>query len=115
MPGKDAGELVGLPATGVIASKSVDAMVALDADCVLYMPQDWDCTLLGTVPNKMVDGSPASPPEPVEGPSSLRTTGPSRKEPRKSAFRPFATRIGKPSLYGPGKPRAGRHPVRAPY
>ena len=52
MPGKDAGELVGLPATGVIASNSVDAMVALDADCVLYMPQGCDCTLLGTVPNK---------------------------------------------------------------
>ncbi len=42
--GRDAGELVGLPATGVKATNSVDDIVALNADCVLYMPQgcDWD-------------------------------------------------------------------------
>lgn len=48
--GKDAGELCGLPKTGVKASGSLQEMVALDADCVLYMRQgtDWDeiCALL---------------------------------------------------------------------
>jgi 2,4-diaminopentanoate dehydrogenase len=48
--GKDAGELCGLPDTGIKATNSVDEIVALDADCVIYMPQgvDWDavCRLL---------------------------------------------------------------------
>lgn len=53
--GKDAGDLVGLPATGVIASNSAEDMIALDADCVLYMRQgiDWDevCALLASGKN----------------------------------------------------------------
>ena len=53
--GKDAGELVGLPATGITATDSVDEIIALDADCVLYMPQgcDWDvlCRLLASGKN----------------------------------------------------------------
>ncbi|MAE96987.1 MAG: dihydrodipicolinate reductase [Deltaproteobacteria bacterium] len=36
--GRDAGELCGLPTAGVAASDDVDALVALDADCVLYSP-----------------------------------------------------------------------------
>ena len=37
--GKDAGELAGLDrATGVKATTSVDDIIALDADCVVYMP-----------------------------------------------------------------------------
>jgi 2,4-diaminopentanoate dehydrogenase len=48
--GKDAGALCGLPDTGIKATNSVDEIVALDADCVLYMAQgvDWDavCRLL---------------------------------------------------------------------
>ena len=48
--GKDAGELAGTAATGIKATNSVDEMVALDADCVIYMPPgvDWDvvCRLL---------------------------------------------------------------------
>lgn len=35
--GRDAGELVGLDSVGVAASSNVDAIVALDADCVVYM------------------------------------------------------------------------------
>ena len=35
--GKDAGELCGLPPTGVTATKDVDAIVGLRADCVLFM------------------------------------------------------------------------------
>jgi 2,4-diaminopentanoate dehydrogenase len=56
--GKDAGEFVGEPATGVIATDDVDALLALDADCVNYnalgttledplgAPIDDICTLL---------------------------------------------------------------------
>ena len=53
--GKDAGDLVGLPATGVTATDSVDAIVALEADCVLFAPlvQDVDvvCRLLASGKN----------------------------------------------------------------
>lgn len=34
--GKDAGDLVGIPATGVLATNDIDALLALDADCVCY-------------------------------------------------------------------------------
>lgn len=37
--GRDAGELCGRPPTGVLATTDKDAIRALDADCVLYMPQ----------------------------------------------------------------------------
>jgi hypothetical protein len=40
--GRDAGELCGVPAIGVKATRSVDEIVALKADCVLYMPQTID-------------------------------------------------------------------------
>lgn len=48
--GKDAGELAGIPATGVIATDDVEAILALDVDCVHFSPlaQDIDmvCRLL---------------------------------------------------------------------
>ncbi len=48
--GKDAGDLVGLPKTGVLATDDVDALVCLDADCVLFagLVKDLDlfCRLL---------------------------------------------------------------------
>ena len=48
--GRDAGELCGLPPTGVKATRSIDYILALAADCVLYMPQRIDvddlCRLL---------------------------------------------------------------------
>jgi hypothetical protein len=48
--GQDAGELVGLPPTGVLATNDVEAIIALDADCVMFAPmlQDIDmvCRLL---------------------------------------------------------------------
>ncbi|WP_372747703.1 dihydrodipicolinate reductase [Litorivivens sp.] len=37
--GKDAGELIGLPATGIKATRSIDDVVALKPDCVLYMQE----------------------------------------------------------------------------
>ncbi|MBW8784939.1 MAG: dihydrodipicolinate reductase [Novosphingobium sp.] len=40
--GKDAGELAGLPDTGVKATNSADELIALDAACVLYMRQGTD-------------------------------------------------------------------------
>jgi 4-hydroxy-tetrahydrodipicolinate reductase len=39
--GRDAGELSGLGApTGILATDAIDEILALGADCVLYMPQD---------------------------------------------------------------------------
>jgi 4-hydroxy-tetrahydrodipicolinate reductase len=35
--GKDAGELCGVPPTGVVATRDIDEIVALHPDCVLYM------------------------------------------------------------------------------
>jgi len=40
--GKDAGELCGVGTTGVMATNSRDEILALGADCVLYMQQDCD-------------------------------------------------------------------------
>lgn len=48
--GKDAGDLVGLPKTGVLATRDVEAILALDADCVHFSPLTADvdtmCRLL---------------------------------------------------------------------
>src|SRR4029079_8851894 len=44
--GRDAGDLCGLGPTGVSATRDVDEIVALDADCVLYMPQGCDVDVL---------------------------------------------------------------------
>jgi len=48
--GRDAGELCGLGPTGVLATRDIEEILALEADCVLYMPQacDYDdvCRLL---------------------------------------------------------------------
>jgi hypothetical protein len=53
--GKDAGELAGLAPCGVIATNSVEEMVATPADCVLYMRQGTDideiCRLLASGKN----------------------------------------------------------------
>jgi 4-hydroxy-tetrahydrodipicolinate reductase len=50
--GRDAGELCGLEPTGVTATNDVDEIVALGADCVLYMPRALDadevCRLLAS-------------------------------------------------------------------
>lgn len=48
--GRDAGELCGLGPTGVLATRDLDEVLTLGADCVLYMPQGCDfdavCRLL---------------------------------------------------------------------
>jgi 2,4-diaminopentanoate dehydrogenase len=48
--GRDAGELCGLPATGVTATRDIGKILALAPDCVLYMPAACDtgevCQLL---------------------------------------------------------------------
>lgn len=65
--GKDAGELVGLPRTGVIATNDVDKIVALNADCVHYAPMVADietiCRLLRSGKNVVSVGGPFSPTE----------------------------------------------------
>jgi 2,4-diaminopentanoate dehydrogenase len=53
--GRDAGELCGIDPVGVVATGSVDEVVALGADCVLYMPAACDmdevCRLLAAGTN----------------------------------------------------------------
>lgn len=48
--GKDAGELADMDRTGVIATQDIEAILTMDADCVLYCPMPWDvdeiCRLL---------------------------------------------------------------------
>jgi len=62
--GKDAGDLVGLPKTGVLATDDVEAILAMDADCVLFAPSmmtpplDMVCRLLASGKNVV---SPAGP------------------------------------------------------
>lgn len=63
--GKDAGELVDLPSTGVAATTDAEAIFALDADCVHYAPlvSDLDtiCRLLQSGKNVASVGGPFSP------------------------------------------------------
>lgn len=62
--GRDAGDIVGLPATGVLASDDAEALIAMEADCVLYAPAqgpmllDTLCRLLASGKNVV---SPAGP------------------------------------------------------
>ena len=48
--GLDAGDLIGSAKTGIVATRDVDAILGVDADCVLYCPMPWDtaeiCRLL---------------------------------------------------------------------
>jgi hypothetical protein len=50
--GLDAGDIIGMNKTGVWATRDVDAIMALDADCILYCPMPWDldemCRLLAS-------------------------------------------------------------------
>jgi 2,4-diaminopentanoate dehydrogenase len=63
--GKDAGELVDLPKTGVLATDDVEAIIALEADCVHFSPlvQDVDvvCRLLRTGKNVVSPLGPVYP------------------------------------------------------
>lgn len=63
--GKDAGELAGSAPTGVTATDDVDAMIALDADCVFYTPiwadVDQICRLLEAGKNVVSTGGPYFP------------------------------------------------------
>lgn len=62
--GKDAGDIVGLPATGVLARNDAEALIAMEADCVLYAPAQGP-TLLDTLCRLLASGknvvSPAGP------------------------------------------------------
>ena len=63
--GKDAGDLVGLGKTGVIATDDVEAIVAMEADCVLFAPLNLAATTLDMVCRLLASGknviSPAGP------------------------------------------------------
>lgn len=63
--GKDAGDLVGLPRTGVLATDDQEAIVAMDADCVFFSPLNMAETTLDTACRLLASGknvvSPAGP------------------------------------------------------
>jgi len=63
--GKDAGDLVGLPSTGVLATNDIEKIIALNADCVHYAPLRADvdiiCRLLLSGKNVASVGGPFSP------------------------------------------------------
>jgi hypothetical protein len=63
--GKDAGALVGLPDTGVIATDDQAAIIAMDADCVLFSPLNMASDSLDLVCRLLASGknvvSPAGP------------------------------------------------------
>ena len=63
--GKDAGNLVGLAKTGVLATNDVEQMIALDADCVHFAPIITDvemiCRLLRSGKNVASVAGPFSP------------------------------------------------------
>src|SRR5579864_933335 len=65
--GKDAGELVGLPPTGVIATNDVEKLIALQADCVFFaaIVKDLDliCRLLRSGKNVVSTLGPFYPTE----------------------------------------------------
>lgn len=47
--GRDAGDLCGIGPTGVLATGDADRILALGADCVLYMPQGCDMAMVSRV------------------------------------------------------------------
>lgn len=59
--GKDAGEIAGIAPTGVLTTNDVDAILALDADCVFYSPARSDveviCRLLRSGKNVVTSTS----------------------------------------------------------
>ncbi|MDR2857909.1 MAG: hypothetical protein LBV50_08680 [Novosphingobium sp.] len=63
--GKDAGDIVGLPATGVICSDDIETFIAMEADCVLFAPLNMATTTLDLVCRLLASGknviSPAGP------------------------------------------------------
>lgn len=63
--GVDAGSLVDLPDTGVLATDDIEKIIGLEADCVLYAPLVADvetiCRLLGSGKNVASVGGPFSP------------------------------------------------------
>jgi hypothetical protein len=63
--GKDAGDLAGLPKTGVLATDDQEAIIAMDADCVLFSPLNMASDSLDLVCRLLASGknvvSPAGP------------------------------------------------------
>ena len=83
--GRDAGELCGLSATGVVATGDIDDVLALQPDCVLYMPQrcnfDEVCRLLESGANIVTTRGEFHHPATLD--VSLRARVESRMHPRR--------------------------------
>jgi 4-hydroxy-tetrahydrodipicolinate reductase len=69
--GRDAGELCGLPSTGVLATDDIGAIVDLGADCVLYMARALEvtdvCRLLASGSNVVTTRGELHRPESMDG------------------------------------------------
>jgi hypothetical protein len=90
--GRDAGELCGLGAVGVRATRSIEEILALKADCVLYMPQgcnlDELCQLLASGANVITTRS--------------ELNNPARLDPATRERLEDACRRGHSSIHGTG-------------
>ena len=53
--GRDAGELCGVAPTGVLATGTIDDVIALAPDCVLYMPSSLDAAEVSRPPGVRVE------------------------------------------------------------
>lgn len=56
--GRDAGDIAGLPPTGVIATRDVEEIMAIGADCIIYMEADHtleDPSVAGSVSAPLID------------------------------------------------------------
>src|ERR1700712_1037205 len=63
--GQDAGTLAGRPDTGVLATADADALIALNPDCVVYMPHWPDVDLLQRILRAGINVGTTAPPPPA--------------------------------------------------
>src|SRR5580698_6847832 len=106
--GKDAGDLCGLPATGVTATNDVDEILALRADCVLYMPAacnvDEVCALPASGANVVATRGE------FHHPGSMDPAARTAVENACQAGAPRSTRPGRPPLRDPDRADGRRVP-----
>ncbi len=98
--GRDAGDLCGLEPTGITATREIDEIVALEPDCVLYMPRicDFDevCRLLASGANIVTTRGEFHRAESMErNARALVEAGVPRRAERRSTA-PVAARVSSP-------------------
>ena len=101
---RDVGDVCGIGPVGVTATTDPDEIVALDADCVLYMPQgemnpmgalDDICRLLGSGKNVVSTGpSPASSIRAASATKWWTGSSPPARPDRRPSTPPASNRVG---------------------